>query len=237
MKAILFYSGIAFLTTLTGSFLPFYKEAWAKRHLWRLLAFSSGVLLGIAFLHLLPEAFSLSSHLAGMTLLLTFAFLFAAENVTMVHACEDFLKPPTSAVRPIGALVALALHAGVDGMAIGVGLQQNIVLGSVISFGVILHKFSDGMTLTSLLRAAGYPKRRELTLCLLLALATPLGALLSFHFSGPLPPKAIAVVLGIASGSFLYVGAADLLPRLHESHDRYCLFFFLLGISAVAIMP
>src|ERR1017187_2709037 len=118
MKAILFYSVIAFLTTLTGSFLPFYKEAWAKRHLWRLLAFSSGVLLGIAFLHLLPEAFSLAGHVAGLTLLFTFAFLFAAENVTMVHACEDFLKPPDSHVRPVGALVALAIHAGVDGMAI-----------------------------------------------------------------------------------------------------------------------
>src|ERR1019366_9873029 len=99
MKAIFLFSGIAFLTTLSGSFLPFYKEAWAKRQLWRRLAFSSGVLLGIAFLHLLPEAFSLAGHTAGLTLLFTFAFLFAAENVTMVHACEDFLKPPDSHVR------------------------------------------------------------------------------------------------------------------------------------------
>src|SRR5258708_3597651 len=126
MKALLIFIGIAFLTTLSGSLLPFYKKAWTQRHLWRLLAYSSGVLLGIAFLHLLPEAFSLGSHSASVALLFTFAFLFAAENVTMVHACEDFLKPPTSHVRPVGAIVALALHAGIDGMAIGVGLRQNV---------------------------------------------------------------------------------------------------------------
>ncbi len=237
MKALLIFSLIAFLTTLSGSILPFYREAWTKRHLWQLLAFSSGVLLGIAFLHLLPEAFSLGSRTAGLALLMTFAFLFAAENVTMVHACEDFLKPPSSHVRPVGALVALALHAGVDGMAIGVGLQQNMILGSVISFGVVLHKFSDGMTLTSLLRAAGYSRTRESILSLLLALATPFGAFMSFKCAGPLPSHVIAGVLGVASGSFLYVGAADLLPRLHESHDRYCLLFFLLGIFSVAFMP
>ncbi len=237
MKVLLIFIGIAFFTTLSGSFLPFYKKDWTQRHLWQLLAYSSGVLLGIAFLHLLPEAFSLGSRTAGMALLVTFAFLFAAENVTMVHACEDFLKPPTSHVRPVGALIALALHAGVDGMAIGVGLRQNMVLGSVISLGVILHKFSDGMTLTSLLRATGYSTTREGILSLILALATPLGAFLSFHFAGPLPPKAIAGVLGVATGSFLYVGAADLLPRLHESHDRYCLVFFLLGILTVGFLP
>lgn len=233
MNALLIYGFIAFVTTLAGSILPFYREAWTSRHLWRLLAFSSGVLLGITFLHLLPEAFSLGSRVAGIALLVTFAALFAAENVTMVHACEDFLKPPSSPVMPISALIALTLHAGVDGMAIGVGLRHNMVLGSVISAGVILHKFSDGMTLTSLLRAAGYSKTKEWTLACALALATPLGAFLSFHGSGPLPDIAIAGVLGVATGSFLYVGAADLLPRLHQSHDRTCLFFFLFGMLAV----
>lgn len=233
MKALSVFSLIALLTTLCGSILPFYREDWSSRHLWRLLAFSSGVLLGVAFLHLLPEAFNLGSRVAGLALLGTFAALFAAENVTMVHACEDFLKPPSSPVMPISALIALSLHAAVDGMAIGVGLRQNMMLGSVISAGVILHKFSDGMTLTSLLRAAKYTRSREWILVSVLAFATPVGAFLSYYWAGPLPQKAIAGVLGVATGSFLYVGAADLLPRLHESHDRSCLYFFLFGILAV----
>jgi zinc and cadmium transporter len=194
MNALALYSSIAFITTLSGSAVPLFRESWAHRNIWRLLAYSSGILLGIAFLHLLPEAFELSGKLAGATLLITFVLLFALEEVTMVHACEDFLEPPKSAVVPVTALIALALHAGVDGMAIGVGLRQSIALGGVISLGVILHKFSDGLTLSSLMRAANFRKRKEIILAILLALATPLGAWLSFHWSGPLPAKAIGAV-------------------------------------------
>jgi zinc and cadmium transporter len=237
MNALLIYISIAFVTTFSGSMVPILSQSWARKHLWRLLAFSSGVLLSIAFLHVLPEAFALAGRQAGVALLITFGTLFAAENVTMVHTCEDFLKPPSSPVVPIGALIALSLHAGMDGMAIGVGLRRDMALGGIISLGVILHKFSDGLALTSLLRAAGYSRTKEWLLACLLALATPVGALLSFRWSGPLPSVAMGAVLGVATGSFLYVGAADLLPRLHQAHDRQCLAFFLLGLVVVGVLP
>jgi zinc and cadmium transporter len=237
MKILLIFSLIAFWTTLGGSLVPLLTESWGRRNLWRMLAFSSGLLLGIAFVHLLPEAFQLAGRLAGMTLLATFVFLFAAENVTMVHSCADFLEPPKSPVVPVSALVALTLHAGVDGMAIGVGLRQSFALGGVISLGVVLHKFSDGIALSSLLRASNYTRAKQWVLAVLLATATPLGAFLSFYWAGPLPATAIGAILGVATGSFLYVGAADLLPRLHEAHDRYCLIFFLLGTLTVAFLP
>lgn len=236
MQTLLIFTGIAFITTLAGSILPFYQEKWAHRHLWRFLAFSSGVLLGVTFLKVLPEAFFLGGKFAGAAVLATFTALFAAENVTMVHACEDFLNPPTTAVMPVSALVALALHAAVDGMAIGVGLRQNLALGSVISMGVILHKFSDGMTLTSVLRVSNYSRNKEKSLAVLLALATPLGAFASYLGSVPFSDLTTGLVLGIATGSFLYVGAADLLPRLHEAHDRYSLLYFVGGILIVVGM-
>ncbi len=234
MKSLILFSIIAFITTFSGSALTILKEAWTQRHLWRLLAFSSGVLLGIAFLHLMPEAFGLAGQSAGVTILGTFVILFAAENVTMVHACEDFLRPKSMApLVPVTALIALSAHAFIDGMVIGVGLHRNMVLGSIISVGVILHKFSDGLTLTSLLRAAGYSKGNEYLLGCCVALATPLGAIMSYHFTGQLPPSVVGFVLAVATGSFIYVGAADLLPRLHEAHDRLCLLFLLIGVILV----
>jgi len=235
MKALCIASLVAFVTTLGGSLLPLLREDFNARYLWRLLAFSSGVLLSIGFMHALPEAFELAGRSAGIAVLATFLVLFAAESVTMVHACEGFMHPhpPASRVAPLSALLALTLHAGVDGMAIGVGLQQNLVLGGVISVGVILHKFSDGLTLMSLLSVSQYSLRRKWLLSCLLALATPAGAFLSFLYSKPLPPEGIGIALGVATGSFLYVSAADLLPRLHEVRDRYSFVFFLAGIIVI----
>lgn len=235
MKPLILYCLLAFTTTLAGSFLPMLNVQWTKKHLWRLVAFGSGVLLGIAFLHLMPEAFSLAPRWAGVAMVVMFAGLFALENVTMVHACEDFLEAPRAPVVSVSALIALTAHAGLDGMAMGVGLRQSFFLGGVISLGVALHKFADGLTLTSLLQGAQWTRRQQIAMALILASATPLGVWASFYSAMPLPPEAIGAVLGVAAGSFVYVGAADLLPRLHDAHDRYCLLFFAAGLGSMAV--
>ncbi len=236
MKALCLASLVAFVATLSGSLAPLLRKDFSPRTLWRFLAFGSGALLSIAFIHVLPEAFDLAGRMTGIAVLVTFLILFAAESVTMVHACEGFLHPHPPGLRlaPVSALIALALHAGVDGMAIGVGIRQNLILGGVISVGVILHKISDGITLMSLLQAAGYSQRRKWFLSCFLALATPAGAFASYFFAGPFSPLSIGVALGVATGSFLYVSAADLLPRLHEAKDRYSFVFFFLGVVVMA---
>jgi zinc transporter ZupT len=233
MKALLLYSLIALVTTLFGSAVPMLKAAWAERYRWRLLAFSSGVLLGIAILHLFPESLSLAGPSASIIILATFGVLFAMENITSVHAGEDFLHPGNLDHASLTTLVALTIHAGVDGMAMGVSLRQNLVFGSVISIGVILHKFVDGLARTSLLHQAQYYKVKEIAFSILMAMATPLGAFLTYvgvaHFDG----HAVGVILSVSTGSLLYVAASDLLPRLHESKDRYNVLFFFVGMLAV----
>jgi len=233
MKALIIYALIALLTTLFGSAIPMLQATWAERYKWRLLAFSSGVLLGIAILHLFPEALSLAGKTASIVILATFGLLFATENITTLHAGEDFLHPGSLDMVPFTALIALTIHALVDGMAMGVSLRQNLAFGSAISIGVILHKFVDGLTRTSLLHTAHYYKLKEISLSVVLAMATPVGAFLTYVGAAHLSTPAVGVILSISAGSFLYVAAADLLPRLHESNDRYNLLFFLVGLLAV----
>ncbi len=234
MKALTLYSLIALGTTLFGSVVPMLQAIWAERHKWHLLAFSSGVLLSIAILHLFPESLMLAGKSAGIAVLVTFGTLFMMENVTTMHDHGgDFLHPDHLYRVSMTALAALTLHALMDGMAMGVSLRQNLALGSAISIGVILHKFVDGLTRTSLLHTAHYYKLKEISLSLLLATATPIGAILTYIGAAHLTNLAIGIVLGISAGSFLYVAAADLLPRLHESKDRYNLVYFLIGILIV----
>jgi ZIP family zinc transporter len=237
MKALLIYSLVALITTLFGSALPMLKATWAERHKWRLLAFSSGVLLAIAILHLLPEALSLAGKTASLVILATFGVLFVAENLTTMHAGGDFLHPGSLELVPFTALAALTVHAMMDGMAMGVSLRQNLAFGSAISLGVILHKFVDGLTRTSLLHTARYYKLKEIALSIVLAMATPVGAFVTYLGAGRLSSLSIGIILGISASSFLYVAAADLLPRLHESHDRYNLVYFLAGMLVVGGFP
>jgi zinc and cadmium transporter len=235
MKALIIYSLVAFGITLFGSLVPMLQATWAERHKWRLLAFSSGVLLAIAILDLFPEALALNGKSASVAVLVTFGILFALENLTSAHAEGegDFLHPRSLDRASLTALGALTLHAAVDGMAMGVSLRQNLAFGSAISIAVILHKFVDGLTRTSLLQTADYRRFKEIALTGILAAATPVGAFLSYVGAAHISPHTTGIVLAVSTGSFLYVGAADLLPRLHESNDRYNLVFFLVGLLVV----
>ena len=195
MKALIIYSLIALASTLFGSTVPMLHASWAERHKWRLLAFSSGVLLGIAILHLFPEALMLAGRSASLVIVATFGILFATENITTLHAGEDFLHPGSWDMVPFTALIALTIHALVDGMAMGVSLRQNLAFGSAISIGVILHKFVDGLTRTSLLHTAHYYRLKEIALTLVLSMATPVGALLTYIGAAHLGAHAIGIVL------------------------------------------
>src|SRR4051812_23479150 len=105
MKALILYSVIALVTTLFGSAVPMLRATWAERHKWRLLAFSSGVLLAVAILHLFPESIILAGTGASITVLITFGTLFALENWTS-HGGHDFLHPHSLDMASFTALAA-----------------------------------------------------------------------------------------------------------------------------------
>ena len=49
------------------------------------------------------------------------------------------------------------------------------------------------------------------------------------------PLRMVGYVLAIASGSFLFIGATDLLPELREKLTRWRAFGFLLGVAAIVL--
>lgn len=221
----------AVLSTVAGGSLVLSRQAWVKRHIWRFLAFGSGTLLGITFLHLLPEAWELNPRWAGGAVLAAFILFFTVEEFTVVHPCSEIAEDCHVHSLGYGAFVALFLHSMADGLAMAFSFLESTSLGWIVSVAVIVHKFSDGLTLSSLLRAAGHPTGRTAFLMIVLALATPLGVGVGFMGAGRIGPTTLACLLGLAAGGFLYVSTADILPRLHRTRDAICWVFLALGVS------
>jgi zinc transporter ZupT len=44
-------------------------------------------------------------------------------------------------------------------------------------------------------------------------------------------PIALACLLGLAGGGFLYVSTSDILPRLHRTRDNMCWVFLAAGVA------
>ena len=214
-------AGMAFLSTCLGGLLAL--RIRDRLHL--LLGFSSGAVLGVVFFDILPEVADRADEqqidLANVLLFTAAGFLafFALERVTKLHSAREHehLKGRQHGAE-LGTVSAagLSLHSFLDGIAIAVGFQGGTALGILVSLAVLTHDFSDGLNTVTVVLAHGNSIRWAQRWLLVDASAPLLGALVGVLT--PLPQEILLVLLASFAGSFLYIGASDLLPEARE-HD------------------
>lgn len=196
-----------------------------------LLGFSSGAVLGVALFDLLPEIFNLGSGAAVMPFAgLGFLAFFALERYTAMHRAREHAHATAAHVQEFGIVVAagLSVHSFLDGVAIGIGFQTSLDVGLLIALGVISHDLSDGLNTVTVVLAHGNPLKRAALWLLVDMVAPVLGAASTLAVS--LNKAALPWVLAFFVGSFLYIGASDLLPEARE-HDSP-----LVGVATAAGM-
>ena len=182
-----------------------------------LLGFSSGAIIGVALFDLLPEALDISgelhSHLSITTAVgVGFALYLAVHRV--------FALLPESVGRHRAHLgpASLTTHSLMDGLGIGLAFQVSSATGIIVAIAVLMHDFLDGANTVTLSLAGGSGAPTARGWLLADALAPMAGILIARLIA--LPTFALAVLLGVFAGFFLYMGAADLLPRSHDQRPR-----------------
>lgn len=224
---------ISFAAIFVGGFVPTQVRLFTRERLTRILALRSGLLLAVAFSDILPAALAASPRLAGLAAFVAFALCYAAEYLAMGDSCREAVEDCRSHILGAAALTGILAHSFVDGVNLAAarlaGAHALIAAGTSL---IVCH-FADGFTLTTLFGRSGF--RREALLALLAAvgLSTAAGAVAA----GPaaaLTPEPTALLLGFAGGCFVYVGAADIIPRLHRDRDPATLAFFATGAAAMA---
>lgn len=191
-----------------------------RRYVSVLTAIGAGLLLGAAFLDLLPEAVDLGARaglsvasVLGMALL---SFLLFHSIETGVRALAMREKPNAQGnfiYRRLGAAM-LIFHSFRDGMAIGAAFSASHTAGYAVALGIAAHDLGDGMN-TVLLTTRGEKARRVDYLFLAAdAFAPLLGGLLTFWWA--LSPRGSVIVLVLAAGFFLEMATGDFLPELRQ---------------------
>lgn len=226
----IFYGAVAGMSTLIGIYLVLWKEKKVFNNIGFLLSFSSGVLLSFAIVHLMPEAYELSKNAFGVFLISILLFYILEHSITIhsfhVHKDEEQLAHPFGIVSIIG----LAVHSLIDGVVIGAGFEVSNALGILAALSVILHEVPEGVSSVSILMHAGYDRRRAVVWSWVVALATPLGVMLTFIFAQFITQELLGVLLAFAAGSFMYVAGSDLIPEVHKKSHYLNIFFVLLGV-------
>ncbi|UCF18509.1 MAG: ZIP family metal transporter [Gemmatimonadota bacterium] len=219
-------------------------ESWAVLHTGELIAFAAGLLVSGALLHLIGQSVELVGvDRAAVWALVSFIgfYLLEAHFVPHVHARGDSPIEDHHGherAQHIGSLTVLGLgvHSIVDGLSVGAGLAVGSVVGSVTAALVIVHKMPVGIAAMSALYHSGFPGRRAAWITGALALVTPTIVVISYLSFRSVAAGLLGVLLALAGGSFLYVGAADLLPEGQARGRVTNTLMFLLGTSIMALI-
>jgi zinc transporter ZupT len=195
-----------FASTLIGGLLAFRLH----RQLRHVLAFTSGVLLGVVFFEVVPEIFRLS---AARALDPTGAMVLLVAGVVVFRAIERFLAGPGAPAlesgehgRPrFGLASALALigHSALDGVAIGLAFQASNAVGIAVAVAVIAHDFCDGLNTVGLMLGHGNARPLSAVMLALDAIAPVAGAASTLLLR--VPVGVLLAYLGLFAGFLLAV--------------------------------
>ena len=230
---IIIYSFIAGLSTIAGVYLVRYFENWTKKSSVYLISFAVGVLLATAFLELLPEAIVSSANWM-FWVLGTLIVLYLLEHSIIIHSCREGECEAHN--MGITSLLGIGFHSLVDGITIGIAFQVGYAVGLIASFAVIFHEVAEGIFTYTLLINDNISKSKSLFYSWLVALATPIGAVCAYFLTKGFSESSLGVLLAIAAGSFIYIGASDLVPATHKKQAVLNVVLVLAGVGFVVLM-
>lgn len=230
---ILIYSSLAGLATIIGILMVNYMEKTARKYSHIFISFAAGVLMAAAFLHLIPESMELNPNGLALTLL-GFLIFYLLEHFIVLHCYHeaDYKSKALSRITVLG----IGLHSLIDGIAIGIGFEISQSIGLITTVAVILHELPEGITTLSILFHTGIEKTKALIYSFAVALATPIGAILTYFFINRVSESFLGSLLALAAGSFVYIAASDLVPETHEKFSKFNAFILLLGVVFVFLV-
>ena len=226
------------LVSFVGIFFISLEDRILKKYINFFISLAIGALLGDAFIHMIPEAFSgkINTDLAGVLIIVGILLFFVIEKfIHWHHHGED---KEEHHIHPVGKLILFTdgFHNFIDGIIIGVSFLVSIPIGIATTIAVVLHEIPQEVGDFAVLIHSGYTKKRALWLNFISALASVLGLLTVFIF-GNISEDSMFWFVPISAGGFIYIAVADLIPELHKTkkikHSLIQIFIIILGILSM----
>ena len=212
------------LSVATAAGYLLLPERARTRSLTLLVSFATGVLLGVAFIHLLPHALDHESTTDSSAIMVTvllgiFVFFILEKALIWRHAHHHGhdASHEHRGEQSAGALIVVGdtFHNFLDGILLTAAFVTDVHLGIATGFALIAHEIPQELGDFAILINAGMSRLRAFILNGVTSLAMVIGALVAWwgiqYVQAVLP-----YILAFTAASFIYIAVADLIPSLHR---------------------
>ena len=222
-------------------------------------AFSGGVFLSLAFGHLLPECVhGFHDHnevLPYMLVLFGYLLIFFVEKVAfdadgLLHGDQS---TPGQEGKGAGTTIpeggeeggrggsrsavillgALAVHSILEMTALG--LADTFGDSALLSLSIALHQPAESIALLVAFLKSGMPKDDIVKFLSAFSLMGPIGVGVGMAVNEFAAPIVDAIMLAVVAGTFIYVGATEVIPEEWEEQEHKWKKFFALISGIVSI--
>lgn len=227
---------ILFLSSFVAGLAVMAKPTIDKINFKFILAFSGAFLFSSTIIHLLPESFELSNNISitGGLVLLGFYFQMFVEFFSegVEHGHIHIHKPHQ--LRSISIIIALSIHALIEGMVIMHGENEFHKHDSnSLLLGLVIHKIPETIALVAVLISNEIKKSKVFIVLLLFASASPVGAIISSYFAIEFINFS-GFVMALVAGNFLYISTTIFFESNpdHKAQPMRILALLLGGVSS-----
>lgn len=233
--------------SIVGAYLPMAFKA-TDRQIHLMIAFSTGVFIGILFLILFPEAIHESESggfdemdvmyavMAGFLVMfvIDFAIKHYRRNDCDCKRCED---NHSHDITSLSAFIGLSVHACFDGLAIATAFIIGEEVGFLMLVAICLHKVVEVFSLSSTFLLSKH-KKRPWTYLGVFCLITPLAALISYFILGEVESDLTGILFALSAGIFMFVTMLHMIPEAfhRKDVDVKSIALLILGLAVIVIV-
>lgn len=232
---------------------------WERRYVRYFVALGAGFMLAVAVADMVPESLRLNPHWGAWLLLAGFLLVQLVEHSFIVHfhfgeeihapaaagaptavaaaaapALAEFALPHhqgPARLQPFSVVGGLAVHTFFDGLAIGSGFLVAPWLGWVLFAAIFIHKIPEGLTVASVMVAAGKTNRAAMGAAIFIGACSVLGVL-TLGWA----PIGLPYAFPLAGGVTLYVAATDLLPEVNREPGLRMAAWVFVGAAVLLLL-
>lgn len=207
------------LSTTVGSLLALLVRKPDRRFMAFTLGFSSGVMILVSFLELLPASIEaigfLKGHIGLFIGMLTFFLIDFMIPHEYIGQKDHAQSVSSSGLMRTGILVALGIgiHNFPEGMATFASALQDLRIGSAIAIAIAIHNIPEGLAVSAPVYAATGSRSQAFLWSFLSGASEPLGAALAAIVLLPLlTPMLLGWVLAVVAGIMIAISLDELIP-------------------------